>query len=72
MHLDRWDSHLDQGKMKKVKEARDPQIYFPTTSTEPKKNIFQRIQTGVQKMSRGKPKGQFRPKANTTNKKRKY
>jgi hypothetical protein len=29
------------------------------TSAEPKKNIFQRIQSGVQKMNRGKPKGQL-------------
>lgn len=56
MHLDRWDSHLDQGRMKKVKSKVDANPH-ETSSKAPKKNIFQRIQSGVQKMSRGKPKG---------------
>jgi ubiquitin C-terminal hydrolase len=64
MHLDRWDSHLDQGKLKKVKSASNDTPY-QITSTEPKKNIFQKIQSGVQKMNRGKPKGLFRRKKDT-------
>ena len=64
MHLDRWDSHLDQGKLKKVKTASKDAPY-QITSTAPKKNMFQRIQSGVQKMNRGKPKGLFRRKKDT-------
>mmetsp|Transcript_4357 Transcript_4357/g.4940 ORF Transcript_4357/g.4940 Transcript_4357/m.4940 type:complete len:1146 (+) Transcript_4357:22-3459(+) len=73
MHLDRWDSLLDQGKMKKVKEVPKTPTY-PSTSRGPKDNIFQMIQSGVQKMNRGKPKGQFRRKSinNNINKKRKH
>jgi hypothetical protein len=61
MHLDRWDSHLDQGKLKKVKTTSNVSAH-QTSSTAPKKNIFQRIQSGVQRMSRGKPKGLMRRK----------
>ena len=64
MHLDRWDSHLDQGKLKKVKTALKDAPY-QITSTAPKKNMFQKIQSGVQKMNRGKPKGLFRRKKDT-------
>jgi len=56
MHLDRWDSHLDQGKQKKVKINSGSDLY-EATSVDPKKNVFQRIQSSVQRMSRGKPKG---------------
>ena len=59
MHLDRWDSHLDQGRQKKVKSKSNENPH-ETSSKAPKKNIFQRIQSGVQKMNRGKPKGTFR------------
>ena len=59
MHLDRWDSHLDQGRLKKVKSKSDAAPH-ETSSRAPKKNVFQRIQSGVQKMNRGKPKGGFR------------
>ena len=60
MHLDRWDAHLDQGRQKKVKSAsKTPER---PTNTEPKQNVFQKIQAGVQRLSRGKPKGLFRRK----------
>ena len=61
MHLDRWDSHLDQGRMKKIKSKANDNPH-ETSSKAPKKNIFQKIQSSVQKMSRGKPKGGFRNK----------
>jgi ubiquitin C-terminal hydrolase len=56
MYLDRWDAMLDQGQTKKVKEKTDS--IEPTT---PKKNVFQRIQSSVQRMNRGRAKGHFRP-----------
>eukprot|EP00934_Nitzschia_sp_Nitz4_P004101 Nitzschia sp. Nitz4//scaffold33_size148984//111651//114677//NITZ4_002942-RA/size148984-processed-gene-0.177-mRNA-1//-1//CDS//3329548469//4091//frame0 len=58
MHLDRWDALLDQGKTKKVKKEQSP--VASTGSQEPKKNMFQRLQSGIQKMNRGKAKGMFR------------
>lgn len=61
MHLDRWDSYLDQGKLKKVKSASNATSH-ETTSKSTKRNVFQRIQSGVQRMSRGKPKGFIRRK----------
>jgi hypothetical protein len=42
---------------KKVKVGAEAPVM--NSSAEPKKNIFQRIQSGVQRLNRGKPKGQF-------------
>jgi ubiquitin carboxyl-terminal hydrolase 36/42 len=58
MHLDRWDALLDQGRQKKVKSAtnRTPET---ETSANPMKNRFHQIQSGVQRMVRGKPKGHY-------------
>jgi ubiquitin carboxyl-terminal hydrolase 36/42 len=58
MHLDRWDALLDQGKNKKVKIKSTAENH--TMSSDPAKNIFQRIQSGVQRLGRGKAKGMFR------------
>jgi len=60
MFLDRWDSILDQGKTKKVK--RDQETKYSFGNQNPKKNVFQRIQSGIQSMNRGKAKGLFRRK----------
>lgn len=58
MHLDRWDSLLDQGKQKKVKTKT-----LETTnqlSKEPKFNPFSRLQSSIQKFNIGRAKGLFR------------
>jgi hypothetical protein len=62
MHLDRWDSVLDQGRTKKMKKNADNSSAM--TSENPRKNAFQRIQAGLQRMNKGKAKGLFRRKAN--------
>lgn len=49
MQLDRWDSVLDQGKVKKVKTDKGPPS---TAARETTPNPFQRIQTGLQSMNR--------------------
>jgi hypothetical protein len=54
MHLDRWDSSLDQGTTKKVKIAVEE---APVIYNDPKSNPFHRIQSGMQKMNRGRAKG---------------
>jgi len=53
MRLERWDSVLDEGRKKKVKIKlqEDPSIY------DPGNNSFQRIQSDMQRKSRGAPKG---------------
>ena len=56
LFLDRWDSHLDQGKVKKTKKDKEKNNSFASGQV-PKNNVFQRIQTGLQKMNKGKPKG---------------
>lgn len=55
MHLDRWDSHLDQGRQKKVKSVSKSSP--GPSSSSPSKNRFQSLQVSVQKMVRGKAKG---------------
>mmetsp|Transcript_22314 Transcript_22314/g.32942 ORF Transcript_22314/g.32942 Transcript_22314/m.32942 type:complete len:882 (-) Transcript_22314:87-2732(-) len=59
LHLDRWDSLLDQGKKKKFKNTKH--ACNQDTNNEPKANPFHRIQLGIQKMNRGKAKGFSRP-----------
>lgn len=54
MHLDRWDSSLDQGTTKKVNIAVEE---APVIYNDPKSNPFHRIQSGTQKMNRGRAKG---------------
>ena len=60
LFLDRWDSHLDQGKVKKTKKDKEKNSF--ASGQVPKNNVFQRIQTGLQKMNKGKPKGFTRRK----------
>ncbi|KAG7365057.1 ubiquitin carboxyl-terminal hydrolase [Nitzschia inconspicua] len=55
MHLDRWDSHLDQGRQKKVKSSINS--LSESESGDPTKNRFQSLQASIQKMVRGKAKG---------------
>ncbi|GKY99273.1 hypothetical protein MPSEU_000882400 [Mayamaea pseudoterrestris] len=43
--LDRWDAALDTGKNKKVKARKDP-----FTATDPKDNVFQKLQSDVVNM----------------------
>mmetsp|Transcript_36148 Transcript_36148/g.87407 ORF Transcript_36148/g.87407 Transcript_36148/m.87407 type:complete len:1127 (-) Transcript_36148:2632-6012(-) len=64
-HLDRWDAHLDQGRMKKTKEdkANNQASMF---GQFPKNNVFQKIQSSVSRMKRGKPKGFFQGKGRVT------
>ena len=87
MHLDRWDSVLDQGRVRKaylefllLANNLSPQkrfgfAFFPTLpqakkmktnklenqdmyqNHNPKQNVFQRIQLGMQRMNKGKAKG---------------
>jgi hypothetical protein len=38
--------------------------WIGNSSKDPKKNVFQRIQTGIQRMNRGKAKGFFRQGGN--------
>jgi len=54
MHLDRWDSLLDQGKKKKVKLQRKEVSEIDNSI---KANPFHRIQLGIQKMNSEKAKG---------------
>ena len=58
MLLDRWDSMLDQGKMKKVKTGEKALPFTPISDT--KSNPFHRIQSGMQSMNRGRAKGLHR------------
>jgi hypothetical protein len=58
MHLNRWDAHLDQGRQKKVKSASN--TAERPTNTDPKNNLFHKIQAGVQRLNKGRPKGFFR------------
>jgi hypothetical protein len=58
MHLDRWDSLLDQGKQKKVK-TKTPET-TNQLSKEPKFNPFSRLQSSIQKFNIGRAKGLFR------------
>jgi len=68
MHVDRWDSLLDQGKKKKVKL---PKLEVPETDNTVKANQFHRIQLGIQSMNRGKAKGFKRTAKDEMNSKKK-
>lgn len=57
MYLDRWDSMLDEGKKKKVKEKKEA---LQMVVLDPKHNPFHRIQSGMQRMNQGKAKGLHR------------
>jgi len=59
MHLDKWDSALDEGRTKKVKTAKANDDHLGS-SIDPKKNQFQRIQSSIQRMNRGRAKGLVR------------
>mmetsp|Transcript_17298 Transcript_17298/g.26198 ORF Transcript_17298/g.26198 Transcript_17298/m.26198 type:complete len:906 (-) Transcript_17298:1-2718(-) len=63
MHLDRWDSLLDQGKRKKVKNVNAE--LMQDMNKEPKANPFHRIQFGIQKMNKGRAKGFSRQSGKT-------
>ncbi|KAL3942385.1 MAG: hypothetical protein SGBAC_003417 [Bacillariaceae sp.] len=64
-HLDRWDAHLDQGRLKKTKKDKaDKQSSM--FGQFPKNNVFQKIQSSVSRMKRGKPKGFFQGKGRVT------
>jgi len=56
MYLDKWDSALDEGKVKKVRKKvdRDHQ-----ETLDPKDNPFHRIQVSMQKMKKGNGKRSF-------------
>jgi hypothetical protein len=45
---------------KKMKSKNNEEDEWIGNSKDPKKNVFQRIQTGIQRMNRGKAKGFFR------------
>ncbi|CAJ1966830.1 unnamed protein product [Cylindrotheca closterium] len=64
-HLDRWDAHLDQGRLKKTKQdkANKQASMF---GQFPKNNVFQKIQSSVSRMKKGKPKGFFQAKGRVT------
>jgi hypothetical protein len=55
---------LTQTKKTKSKNNEEDE-WIGNSSKDPKKNVFQRIQTGIQKMNRGKAKGFFRQGDNT-------
>ena len=57
MYLDRWDSMLDEGKKKKVREKKELPVM---AILDPKLNPFHRIQSSMQRMNRGKAKGMHR------------
>lgn len=63
MHLDRWDSLLDQGKRKKVKSVNAEMMQ--DMNKDPKANPFHRIQLGIQKMNKGRAKGFSRQSGKT-------
>jgi hypothetical protein len=58
-------------KTKKMKMKKDPsEITHSNFSENPSKNVFQRIQAGVQRMNKGKAKGLFRRKNDQGDKKK--
>ena len=61
-HLDRWDAHLDQGRLKKTKKDKEKNKQASAFGQFPKNNVFQKIQSSVSRMKRGKPKGFFQGK----------
>jgi len=53
IQLNTWDAHLDQAKMKKIKNKQDVELVNIPTAENP----FHRIQSSLQVMKKGKRKG---------------